>query len=122
MGPAGHANVEADMLVCVGHSHLQFNLFADGVVVVNPGSVGQPRDGDPRAAYAVIEDGKIELKRVAYPVEETIARVDASALPERAKQILRQSLRLGRLPESDPGIENEIEIEPEPEPGDEDVA
>jgi putative phosphoesterase len=108
-------NVEAD-IVCVGHSHLQFNLYAEGVVVVNPGSVGQPRDGDPRAAYAVIEDGKIELKRVAYPVEETIARVEASALPERAKQILRQSLRLGRLPGSDPGIEIE------PEPDDEDVA
>jgi putative phosphoesterase len=108
-------NVEAD-IVCVGHSHLQFNLYAEGVLVVNPGSVGQPRDGDPRAAYAVIEDGKIELKRVEYPVEETIARVEASALPERAKQILRQSLRLGRLPESDQGIEIE------PEPGDEDVA
>ncbi len=40
-------NVEADV-VCVGHSHIQFNLQLDGVVVLNPGSVGQPRDGDPR--------------------------------------------------------------------------
>ena len=92
-------NVEAD-IVCVGHSHMQFNLAVDGVVVVNPGSVGQPRDGDPRAAYAVIDDNKIELKRVAYPIEETIARIEASALPDRAKQIMIDCLRLGRLPES----------------------
>jgi diadenosine tetraphosphatase ApaH/serine/threonine PP2A family protein phosphatase len=107
--------VEAD-IVCVGHSHLQFKLSAEGVMVINPGSVGQPRDGDPRAAYAVIENGKVELKRVEYPVDETIARVEASALPERAKQILRQSLRLGRLPGPDSGIEIETES------SDEDVA
>lgn len=91
-------NVEAD-IVCVGHSHLQFNLAVDGVVVVNPGSVGQPRDGDPRAAYAVIDGNKIELKRVAYPVDETVALIEASSLPDRAKQIMCDALRLGRLPE-----------------------
>jgi putative phosphoesterase len=106
-------NVEAD-IVCVGHSHIQFNLTAEGVVVINPGSVGQPRDGDPRAAYAIIDDNKIELKRVEYPVEETIARIEASPLPERAKLILKQSLRLGRLPEPD--------SDAEAEPRDEDVA
>lgn len=41
-------------------------------MVVNPGSVGQPRDGDPRAAYAVIEDGAVTLKRAAYDVERTV--------------------------------------------------
>jgi putative phosphoesterase len=90
-------NSGADV-VLVGHSHLQFKLAADGVVVVNPGSVGQPRDGDPRAAYAVIEGTKIELKRVAYPVEETVARIEASTMPSRAKQIMIEGLRLGRLP------------------------
>ena len=48
-------NVEAD-IVCVGHSHMQFNLRAEGIVVLNPGSVGHPRDGDPLAAYAIIDD------------------------------------------------------------------
>ena len=90
-------NVEAD-IVCVGHSHMQFNLEVDGVVVLNPGSVGQPRDGDPRAAYAIIEDNRIELKRVAYPIEETIARVEAMPWPRRAKEIMAHVLRLGRLP------------------------
>lgn len=90
------AGAEAD-IVCVGHTHMQFNLVADGVVILNPGSVGQPRDGDPRAAYAIIEDGRIELKRVDYPVEETIARLEASDLPERAKRLAAESLRSGRL-------------------------
>ena len=85
-------------VVCVGHSHLQFNLVVEGVVVLNPGSVGQPRDGDPRAAYAIIDGTKIELKRVAYPVEEAVARVEASALPARAKGLYAAALRLGRLP------------------------
>ncbi len=99
-------NVEADV-VCVGHSHMQFNLTVDGVIVLNPGSVGQPRDGDPRAAYAVIEDRKIELKRVAYPVEEAVARVEASALPGRAKVELAHSLRFGRLPDRAAGDDDD---------------
>ena len=94
-------NVEAD-IVLVGHSHMQFNLAVEGVVIVNPGSVGQPRDGDPRAAYAVIDGNKIELKRVAYPIEETVARIEASPLPARAKQIMIEGLRNGRLPETSP--------------------
>jgi putative phosphoesterase len=91
-------NVEADV-ICVGHSHIQFNLEVDGAVVLNPGSVGQPRDGDPRAAYAVIDENRIELKRVAYPVEQTVARVAAAPVPERAKRLLIHSFRHGRLPD-----------------------
>ncbi|GAC1469130.1 MAG: metallophosphoesterase family protein [Isosphaeraceae bacterium] len=91
-------NIDADV-VCVGHSHLQFQLTVDDVVVLNPGSVGQPRDGDPRAAYAIIEDKKIELKRITYPVEEAVSRVEASAIPTRAKQLMIHSLRHGKLPE-----------------------
>src|SRR5437588_2709805 len=89
-------DAEAD-IVCVGHSHMQFNLRAGSSVVINPGSVGNPRDGDPRAAYAVIEGNKVELKRVAYPIEESIARVDASPLPEKAKEMLRECYRYGKL-------------------------
>ncbi len=96
------ADAEAD-IVCVGHSHMQFNLMADGVVVLNPGSVGQPRDGDPRAAYAIIEEGRISLKRVEYPVEETIARMEALDVPEKAKRLYAAGLRQGRLPAAGAG-------------------
>jgi putative phosphoesterase len=93
-------------IVCVGHSHMQFNLVADGVVVLNPGSVGQPRDGDPRAAYAVIDNSKIELKRIEYPVEEAVERVLASSLEDRAKDLMVHCLREGRLPGPDPTRED----------------
>ena len=84
-------------VVCVGHSHMQFNLRAGSAIVINPGSVGNPRDGDPRAAYAIIDGGRVELKRVAYPVEETIARLDATPLPDQARAMLRDCYRHGRL-------------------------
>jgi predicted phosphodiesterase len=73
--------------VCVGHTHRQFDIHANGCRVVNPGSVGQPRDGDPRAAYAVVEGGQVELKRVEYPIDRTISALAAASIPERAKDL-----------------------------------
>ncbi len=97
-------NVEAD-IVCVGHTHMQFNLEVNGTIVLNPGSVGLPRDGDPRAAFAIIDDGKIELRRVGYPIEATIAQVEAMPWPQRAKDMMAHVLRVGRLPTHDgPGM------------------
>jgi predicted phosphodiesterase len=70
--PAGD---EAELLagvtharLVVGHTHLQFRRHAaGGIELVNPGSVGMPFDGDPRAAYALIgDDGDVECRRVAY--------------------------------------------------------
>lgn len=94
-------DAEAD-IVCVGHTHCQFHLMAGGVKVLNPGSVGLPRDGDPRAAYAIIEGSRIKLKRVVYPIEETVARIEASPFPSRARRLLVETLRLGRLPGPSP--------------------
>jgi putative phosphoesterase len=87
-------NVEADV-VCVGHTHQPYVLEVGDKLVLNPGSMGQPRDGDPRACYAVIEDFKVELKRVAYPVEDAVRPILASALPDQAKEMLAEVLRTG---------------------------
>jgi diadenosine tetraphosphatase ApaH/serine/threonine PP2A family protein phosphatase len=57
----------------------------DGVrYLLNPGAVGQPRDGDPRAAYAIVDTSAraIELLRVEYPVAATQAKIVAAGLPE----------------------------------------
>jgi putative phosphoesterase len=89
--------VDAD-IICVGHTHVQFNLKVKDKIVLNPGSVGLPRDGDPRAAFAIIEDNKIELKRVEYPIEETVRRVEAMPWHPRAKEMTAFVLRNGRLP------------------------
>ncbi|MDZ7295974.1 MAG: metallophosphatase family protein [candidate division KSB1 bacterium] len=63
-------------------------------LIINPGSVGQPRDGDPRASYALLDTESLtwELRRVAYPVEVTQERMRARGLPRR----LIDRLEIGR--------------------------
>jgi putative phosphoesterase len=90
--------IDADIL-CVGHSHVQFHLDFDGVQVLNPGSVGQPRDGDPRCAYAVIEDGQVELRRVEYDIGATVAHLRASGINGAVLEMAESALRTGgKLP------------------------
>jgi diadenosine tetraphosphatase ApaH/serine/threonine PP2A family protein phosphatase len=79
------ADDEADLLervtqsrVIFGHTHLPFRRRSAvrDIELLNPGSVGMPFDGDPRAAYAVLHpDGDIEHRRVAYDHEASAARV-----------------------------------------------
>ena len=89
-------HIDADY-VCVGHTHTQYILQVGKTTVINPGSVGLPRDGDPRAAYAIITDEGPVLKRIDYPIEEAIASVEAAPLPDLAKEMLREVMRTGRL-------------------------
>ncbi len=66
-------------------------LHADHRYLINPGSVGQPRDGDPRAAFGVYEtdDALMEIHRVPYRVDVAQERIEAAGLP------LSLSRRLG---------------------------
>ncbi|MXV61565.1 metallophosphoesterase [Natronorubrum sp. JWXQ-INN-674] len=80
---------DEDVLV-LGHTHVQgVEQFAEGIVV-NPGSVGQPRDGDPRAGYAVVDlDGlTVETHRVEYDIEAVQEAVTEAGLPDRIGQRL----------------------------------
>jgi diadenosine tetraphosphatase ApaH/serine/threonine PP2A family protein phosphatase len=64
--------------VYFGHTHLPFRRVSAvrGIELVNPGSVGMPFDGDPRAAYALVHgDGEVEHRRVAYDHEASATRV-----------------------------------------------
>lgn len=88
------AGIQADF-VCVGHTHQAYTLAVNGATVVNPGSVGLSRDGDPRAAYAVIEDGRVELRRVEYPVNETVGAVLNSPIDPTARRMLADLYRGG---------------------------
>ncbi len=69
----------------VGHTHLQFVSEEGGRVVFNPGSVGQPRDGDWRAAYAILTvDGgsvKVEAHRAEYDLQRAMSKIRAAGLP-----------------------------------------
>lgn len=75
-----------------GHTHLPWHREVDGVHLVNTGSVGRPKDGDPRAGYAIVEvdDGvRVEFRRVAYDVERTARAIEASDLPDAFAWYLR---------------------------------
>jgi diadenosine tetraphosphatase ApaH/serine/threonine PP2A family protein phosphatase len=87
-------------LILVGHSHIPLAIdgeldgsvapegtqldLARGRWLLNPGSVGQPRDGDPRAAWLELDfDARFaRFHRVAYPVDKTQADIRAAGLPE----------------------------------------
>jgi putative phosphoesterase len=56
-----------------GHIHHAYIRRLDGLTVVNSGSVSLSLDGDVRASYAVVEDGRVEHRRVAYDVERVAA-------------------------------------------------
>ena len=72
----------ADILV-LGHTHVPFVKVFDSGVIINPGSVGQPRDGDPRASYALVDlkNRKYEIKRVEYPIDEVYEKIIEEGLP-----------------------------------------
>jgi putative phosphoesterase len=93
------AGTDADVIL-TGHTHLPFDLVAESRRVVNPGSVGLPKDGDPRASYAVIEGGCVELKRLAYPVQDTVRALERSGVEADAVTALVALLSTG----SDTGI------------------
>ena len=101
------ANFELS-LAFFGHTHLQGGFFAkrsrashlprvdlqrcetvielepDLLYMVNPGSVGQPRDNDPRAAYAIYDTDRklVTLRRTEYPIEKTAKEILEAGLPE----------------------------------------
>jgi putative phosphoesterase len=69
------ANVGQHTLLC-GHVHIQYHRPVAGHEVINPGSVGMPLDGDPRAAWAIASEGGVELRRTAYDVDAVADRVE----------------------------------------------
>jgi diadenosine tetraphosphatase ApaH/serine/threonine PP2A family protein phosphatase len=94
-------------LTFCGHSHLQFihdgkefrpgpleevHLHYDRRYLINPGSVGQPRDRDSRSAYCVVDTTAATLDqiRLSYDIEETIAAYQAAGLPEYSWRRLRE--------------------------------
>ncbi len=102
---AANFHLFASTACLVGHTHIPAlfveqpsgramgTLPADGHefsvaetrLIANPGSIGQPRDGDPRAAYGIYDSDArtIEWRRVEYPIETTQKRMRQAGLPDR---------------------------------------
>jgi putative phosphoesterase len=79
------ATSEADVLI-FGHTHKPYTKRVDGVLFVNAGSVGKPKDGDPRACYVVMDtsgDVTVDFRRIAYDVEAEATAIRESSLPDK---------------------------------------
>ncbi|HEY7210148.1 MAG TPA: metallophosphoesterase family protein [Bryobacteraceae bacterium] len=85
-----HRRLGAIAAVPKKESEIAIELEPDVLYLVNPGSVGQPRDGDPRAAYALYDSEQkvVYLRRVVYLVESTAAEILAAGLPDVLAQRL----------------------------------
>ena len=85
---------DADILV-YGHTHKPYRKDLEGKVFINAGSVGKPKDGDPRACVTLIEVApeavRAEFLRVEYNVEKTAAAILEHGLPEYFAESLRQA-------------------------------
>lgn len=99
---AGRAGLTAGDAILFGHTHMPWTRAVDGVRLVNAGSVGRPKDGDPRACYVLLEapDTEAEARngggwdvehvRVEYDVERAARGVEESGLPDSLADHLRR--------------------------------
>jgi putative phosphoesterase len=83
----------ADVLVC-GHTHIPYHrILPSGRHVINDGSVGKPKDGDPRACYIILNIEKdnldVEFIRVPYDIEFAAEAIESSDMPYEYAQMLR---------------------------------
>ena len=85
------AELEADVILC-GHTHLPYHGRISSTHLINVGSAGKPKGGDPRACYALVElDGDVTatFPRVEYDVEAAARAIGATDLPHESATMLR---------------------------------
>lgn len=70
--------------VFLGHTHVQHEAVIDDRLILNPGSVGQPRDGNPKAGYAVVDTESLEtdLRRTSYDIWKVVEEIEQAGLPK----------------------------------------
>jgi predicted phosphodiesterase len=70
-------------VLALAHTHVSFVRYIGDMLLFNPGSVGQPRDLDPRASYALLDPEKkqVKIKKVKYDVEAVVEAVGGEDLP-----------------------------------------
>lgn len=99
--------IAADVLV-VGHTHTPFIRRVGRTLIVNPGSLGQPKTGRPLACYALYEDGMFALKEYKYPIEKTIGGIREMPISTEDQEALISVLYRGTLPMPAPAAEEEL--------------
>ncbi len=86
------ALLDGEELLVLGHTHVQAHAVYEEGIVCNPGGVGQPRDGDPRAAYTVVDLDRqeVEERRIEYDIEAVVEGVESAGLPRKIGSRLRE--------------------------------
>lgn len=94
------AMTTANIIIC-GHSHKPFIRFVGETWFINPGSVGRPDDGDPRASYALLrlkkESLEVTFYRLEYDYEKAASHILKLHLPEKFAQMIREGKNLDKL-------------------------
>lgn len=96
------AGADADVIAC-GHTHRPYDKTVGDARFINVGSAGKPKDGDPRACWALIETSadnvRVEFRRVEYDLEGAARAIEASDLPHEFADQLREARGYkGRVP------------------------
>lgn len=88
------SKIDADVLI-YGHTHKPYTKVFGGKTFINAGSVGKPKDGDPRSCVTLVEITpsavNVDFIRVSYDVEKAAAAIIASGLPEYFAQRLKEA-------------------------------
>jgi putative phosphoesterase len=84
--------LDGEDILVLGHTHVQHAEEYQKGTVVNPGSVGQPRDGNPDAAYAIVDLDtlSVDLRRVSYDIDRVQKRIKTAGISEHNARRLRQ--------------------------------
>lgn len=93
---AEQARARSGDVICFGHTHKPWHRVVDGIHFVNTGSVGRPKDNDPRACYVILDfadEVSVEFVRVAYDVERAASGIIDSGLPAEFAEFLRSGGR-----------------------------
>jgi len=81
-------------ILCVGHSHLPYHRIIDDKHIINAGSVGKPKDSDPRGGYVMLtitENIKVDLIRFDYDIKRAAKAIEDSPLPDELVERLRKA-------------------------------
>jgi len=90
---AASAGASAGDVICFGHTHKPWQRIVNGIQFINTGSVGRPKDGDPRACYVLLTADESrtrgEFVRVDYDVEQVAREIVKSGLPAEFGEVIR---------------------------------